>query len=58
MINRERISGIGLKFDGVTARSGGRFNELKRPVKRAVMVSRQLADDVGRLIRSDNAAVD
>ena len=39
MINRDRIGGVGLKFDGVRASGGGRFNELKRPVKRAVMVS-------------------
>jgi hypothetical protein len=52
-IQRDGVGGVGLQLDGVAAGVGGRVDHLQRPVEAAVVVSRQLADHIGRIVGAD-----
>jgi len=57
-VEGDGVGGVGLDLDRVAAGRGRRVDQAERAVQAAVVVPRQLADDVGRVVRADPAAGD
>ena len=57
MVDRQRVRRVGLQLDGVGAGLRRRVDHRQRAVEAAVVVAGQFADDIGRLVGPDAAAV-
>ena len=54
-VQGDGVGGIGLDLDRVAAGGGGGIDQAQRAVQAAIVVPRQLADDVGRVVGADPA---
>lgn len=57
-VHGDGVGGVGLDLDGVAAGGRRRVDHAERPLQAAVVVPRQLADDIGRMARADLAVGD
>lgn len=55
-VQGDGIGAIGLQFDRIGTRGFGGINNLERGFKLAIVIGRQLGDEVGRVVRADGAS--
>lgn len=58
MVDRDRVGAVGLQFNRIRTGLGRRLEDGDRALEAAVMIGRQLCNDVGRLIRADPTSGD
>ena len=58
MVDGEGVGGVGLNLDRVGAGRRRRLEHRQRPLEAAIVVSRQLADDIGLVVAADRTAGD